>query len=411
MKTRLRALAMLLALACGCRPVWADELGERRLSFGGFGTLGAVYHEAEGLEYRRAVNQPEGAEAGDVDYRVDTLAGVQVNGAWTPQLEVVAQAVTRYDSDRSWRPRLTRGFLRYQPDEGLMLRGGRLGYELLPRADSRDIGYSYLTLRQPVEVQGLLPRDDLDGADITFTRPLGAGLASVKLYGGRTGGKVVYNDQVVDLDDSEIWGGHFEYQLPQWTLRLGQGVFMVGHEPEVDPLVAALRQSGSPQAQDLADELAHKNRRSSFTVAAATYDRGPVTARLFLVRVDSPRDPGPRLYLGAITAGYALGAVTPFVSYGVTESFAEPQSTGLPDSSPEMAALNAAARDIQTRQQSEQRTVSLGLRYDFAPRFDLKFQVDRVRLHGSSLVLDRNQPPRHDDALMTVFGIGLDFIF
>lgn len=407
----LRPLHLALAFGLCCRPAWAQP-EERRLTWGGFGTLGVVYHDEDGLEYRRATNQPEGAKGGELDHRVDTLAGVQLNGAWNQQLEIVVQAVTRYDSDHTWRPRLTRSFLRYVPDGAVMLRAGRLGYELLPRADSRDIGYSYVTLRQPVEIMGLLPRDEMDGADITFKRPLGEGLAGAKLYAGRTGGTVVYSQGSADLSGSDIWGGYVEYSVSDWTMRLGQGVFLLGKEPPLDPLVAGLRQTGSPQAQELADDFAHKNRRTSFTVGGVTYDSGPVSARLFLARAYSAKPPGPRLYLGALTAAYTLdGGWTPFAVYGFSESFGEIKSTGLPDSTPELAALNAAAFDVQHRQQSEQRTISLGLRYDFAPRWDVKFQVDRVRLHGTNLVLDRNQPPRNDNALVTVFGIGLDFIF
>lgn len=411
MKRGLRPMDVALAIGLCCLPASAKELGERRLTFGGFGTLAAVYHDEEGLEYRRAVNQPEGAQAGEVDHRIDSLAGVQLNGAWNRELEAVAQAVTRYDSDRSWRPRMTRAFIRYVPDEALMLRAGRVGYELLPRADSRDIGYSYLTLRPPVEILGVLPREDFDGGDVTFKRPLGEGLANLKLYAGRTGGKVVYSDQTIDISDSEIWGAHLEYLVGDWILRLGSGVFLVGREPEVDPLIAGLRQTGQPQAQALADDFAEKNRRTSFTVAGITYDSGPAQVRLFLARAYSPGPPGPRLYLGSFTAGYGFGAYTPFVSFAMSDSFAEIKSTGLPDATPQLAALNAAAFDVQNRQQNEQSTLSLGLRYDFAPRMDLKFQVDRVRLRGTSLVLDRNQPPRNDDANMTVLGIGLDFVF
>jgi len=388
----------------------AAESGERRLTVGGFGTLGALYHDSEGLEYRRSLNQSKGAEAGKVDFAVDTLAGLQLNGAWNRELESVIQVVSRYDTGESWRPRLTRGFIRYAPNESLMFRAGRVGYELLPRTDSRDVGYSYLSIRAPVEVFGILPRDHFDGADVTLTHPLAMGLARIKLYGGTATGTVVYHDRRVDLDGSKVWGGHVEYIGRDWGLRLGRGVFLAGDEANVDPLIAGLRAAATPQAMALADDLAEKDRHTQFTVGAITYDHDPLQARLFVSYAQSDNPVRPNGLLAALTLGYDLGQVTPFIGYALAEPHGEIQGTGRPDATPRLAAFNAAVFDAQTRARPEQSTLTLGLRYDFAPRMDLKLQVDRVWRERSSLVLDRNNPPDHD-ADMLVFGVALDFIF
>lgn len=408
-RTRKGLAIAALALATTCHA--NADTGERRITFGGFGTLGAVYHDEDGLEYRRSANQPQGARAGEVDLAVDTLAGVQVNAAWNQSLEAVVQGVTRLSADNDWQPQLTRAFLRYSPNEAVELRGGRLGWEIYPRADSRDIGYSQLGIRPPLEVFGFLPTDRFDGADVSMQRPLGAGLASVKLFGGVTAGKIVRgNGSVNDIEGSKVWGGRFEYALGPWILRLGSGVFELDDAPQLDALVAGLRQTGEPQALALADTFASKERRTLFLVAAAAYDEGPVQARVFVGRTESNDGVGtPKVTSGQVIGGYDFGMLTPFASFSYIDSYNDVRSTGLPDE-PQYAALNAGAAAAQAITQNNQSSLALGLRYDFRPKLALKLQIDHVWMDGTTLVFEGNGSQTGKDE-MTVFGVALDFIF
>jgi len=401
--------ASILAICCISLCVDAAEPGERRLFLGGFGTIGAIYHDTEGIEYRRHQGQPRGAEANEVDFATDSLAGVQLNAAWNEELEAVAQLLTRLDSDNTWRPRVTRGFLRYRPIEETIFRAGRIGYELLPLTDSRDIGYSYLTIRPPVELLGLLPHDEFDGADVVLTHPLGAGIGRMKLYGGLTSGRLVFSEGSVDLRDSKIWGGHVEYLSGAWVTRLGHGYFLSPDPPAADPLADALRQTGSAQAIALADELAEDERRVQFSVFGLSYEEDALHARLVLARTSADHITGPKTRSGFVVVGYGIGTLTPYIAVSAIKGYDSPRSTGLPDT-PSTAPLNAAAMAAQSNTQTHQATYSLGIRYDVAPKMDIKLQVDRVLLHSPNTTLDRNTPPRRETD-MTVLGVAFDFIF
>ena len=389
----------------------AAELGGRSFRLGGFGTLGAVYHEDEGLRYRRSVSQPAEAEAGELDFSTDSRLGLQLNASWNPQLEAVVQAVSKLTEHGDWQPQLTRGFLRYRPSESLMLRAGRLGYELFPRADSIDIGYSYTSIRPPVEVFGQIPADYSDGLDLTYTRPVGPGLVNLKLYGGQTSGAFVGTDGAVrDLSDSKIWGSSLDYLLGAWQGRIGGGIYMVDEPTRVPALTQGLRQTGQPQAQALAEEFDGAGRRIGFLVAGLSYDEGPLQARLFLGRLLPDSLTGPSLNIGSLIASYSLGALTPYLGVSGSHSYTEIQPTGLPDSNPQFVALNQASVRAQSSFRNDQTTLTGGLRYDFARNLALKFQIDHLWLRGSNLVVDDHQPPL-DDPEMTVFGLALDFIF
>ncbi|MDP3858595.1 MAG: hypothetical protein Q8Q73_12625 [Stagnimonas sp.] len=389
----------------------ANELDGRSFHLGGFGTLGAVYHEDEGLRYRRSVSQPAEAEAGELDFSTDSRLGLQLNASWNPQLEAVVQAVSKLTEHGDWQPQLTRGFLRYRPNESLMLRAGRLGYELFPRADSIDIGYSYPNIRPPVEVFGQIPADYSDGLDLTYTRPVGPGLINLKLYGGQTSGAFVGTDGAVrDLSDSKIWGTSLDYLQGAWQGRIGGGIYMVNEPTRVPALSQGLRQTGDPQAQALADEFDGAGRRIGFLVAGLSYDEGPLQARLFLGRLQPDSLTGPSLNIGSLIASYNLGVLTPYLGVAASHSYSEIQPTGLPDSNPQYVALNQASVRAQSSFRNDQTSLTGGLRYDFARNLALKFQIDHLWLRGSNLVVDDNQPPL-DDPEMTVFGLALDFIF
>ncbi len=398
------ATAVLVFASSG---VSADE---RRLTLGGFGTIGALYHDEEGLEYRRSIHQPGGAQAGKLDFATDSLLGVQANAAWNRELEFVAQAVTRLSTENDWRPQITRAFARYNVNETVSLRAGRVGWEIYPRADSRDIGYSQASIRPPVEAFGFIPTDAYDGGDLVVTLPVGEGVASMKLYGGHATGKIARADgSINDLSTSTLWGGHVDYAFGAWVLRAGSGVFELGSTPNIDALLAGLRQTGVPQATDLADTFASRDRRTLFFVTGAAYDEGPLQSRLFLARTRAGGIAGRNAVTGRLTAGYKVDALTPYGMFAFIHSLKDIQGTGLP-ATPQFAALNAGAYQVQALGYNDQRSFSLGLRYDVRPQVALKVQVDRVWMNGTTLVIEDRMPQRGADR-MTVFGLAVDFIF
>lgn len=398
-----------LALAAAVLPASADELDGRRLTLGGFGTIAADYHDADGLEYRRSSAQPDGVDAGRIELATDSLVGVQLNAGWSNELEAVAQVQSAPSSLQRWQPRLTRGFVRYVPDESWMLRVGRIGYEFYPQADSNAIGYSYLTLRPPVEMFGQLPTDDFDGADLTLTRPLGSTLARVKLIGGHTTGTLALADGSRVSFSGSTLGAQIEFLQGPWSLRLGSGWQLLAHPPSSRPLTAALRQTGDPQAQQLAQDFDDKGRRTTVSTIGLTYDDGRWQGRLYLARADSGSPIGPKLRIGTTSLGYRIERVTPYLLLSRAYNPARVQPTGLPDTAG-YAALNAGAEAAQTLGQTNQSTAAAGLRYDFARNMDLKFQIDHVWSNSSQLLFDQRSPPR-ERAELTLFGVALDFVF
>jgi hypothetical protein len=379
-------------------------------TLGGFGTLGAVYHDAPGLEFRRWVGQGRGARAGEIDFGTDSLLGLQLTTALSPTFDLQLQGIIQRGAQDDWQPTLERAFVRWSPDDSVMVRLGRidLGYYLL--ADALEVGYSYLTLRPPVEVYGILPSLTLDGGDVRLKYRIGDGIASVRLLGGRMPGQIALPDgTAMDIASGVEVGGSLDYLCGDWQTSLAFARYHSRDLGQFERLASALRQTPFPQAQILGGDFVAGTHNSYATELGVAYDHSPFQAHIVYVRLSSTDLTGPDLNAGFVLAAYRIGRLTPYSTFAISDSFANIRSTGLPDI-PVFAALNAAVYEAQTTSQAMQRSLAVGVRYDLATHFDLKAQVDRVWLHQSNLIFDRNVPPP-DHTAMTVFGVALDFAF
>lgn len=387
----------------------ATDLGsENAVSLSGFGTAGLTYNNSAGAEFIRDIVQPRGVAdgwSGDVDSRL----GIQLNARPTAKIEGVVQAVSSYRYDGSYDPELTWAFISYEPDPGLKARVGRLGRDVYLLADSRNIGYSYLWVRPPVDYFGLLQIAYIDGADVVFKHRLGAGLAGVKLYGGRASQSFpsVQGD-FYDLDGTRVYGANLDYWQGAWQFRGGYTSIRVGDNelPAFAPLLDALRNTGNPTAANLADDLAFAGKTIEIVSAGAVFDRGPWQAQLMFNRLTSTSLVSPRRDSGYFLLGYRSGRWTPFLTLSGTKSKMPQWDSGLPTPNP----LDTAVAATLTATQSRQTTRSLGLRYDFMRNADLKIQVDQVRVSDNATLLWRNVQPGWDGRA-TVFSVALDFVF
>jgi hypothetical protein len=391
------------------RGSWADELGDSRFAVRGFGTLGAVTHDTDGVEFRRNTGQARGAEAGRIDFGTDSIAGVQLDARLSSKFDVVLQGVSRQRADGDWAPQVTQGFVRWSPDDSFVVRAGRVGYDIYLLAESRQVGYSYLAVRPSPEFYGQITNDDIDGADLSFTRRAGRGLLRARVFGGDGSGELVLADGSRKNARGGVYGATFDYLWRGWTARLAYVQFNYEAGKDVPLLVNALRATQVPGALAVADDLDSRFFRSDGVQIGAAYDDGPVLAQVMYGGVISDSIAGPNFDKFYGLFGYHLGELTPFVAFASSRDREPIRGAGLPPI-PQLAPLDAAVIATQEATRSTQRTTSLGVRYDFTPHFDLKLQVDRLAVTDSSIIFDRRPAPRGPVDL-TVISAAVDFVF
>ena len=410
MKSLIPCFAVALLAAVSIDNARADDLSETsRFTFRGFGTLGATTQNADGVEYRRNTSQAHGVEAREVDFATDSIVGAQFDMQLPSNFDLLAQGVSRQRADGDWVPDVTQAFVRWSPDESFVVRAGRIGYDIYLLAESRQVGFSYLTVRPTPEFYGQIGNDHIDGGDIASTRRVGRGLLRLRAFGGAGSAELAFADGSHSRTVATIFGGTFDYLWRGWTGRLAVVQFNYDSAKEIPLLAASLRATQVPQAVWIADDIDKKVYKSRGLQAGIAYDEGPVLAQIMYGTVDSDSISGPRFAKFYGLFGYRVGEWTPFVSYASSRDRYPIRSAGLPDL-PVFAPLIGAVTAIQKATRSTQHTTSLGARFDLSSHVDFKLQVDRTDITDSSLIFDRRAVPGRPVEL-TVIAATMDFVF
>ncbi len=377
------------------------------VSLGGFGTLGLTHNSTDKAEFIRDILQPRGVAggwSGDVDSRI----GLQFDMRASDELVGAVQVVSYYNHEGSYFPELAWAFIGYSPAPGFRVRAGRLGWDVYMLSDSRNVGYSYLWVRPPVDHFGPLQISHIDGADGVLKHEQGGAIWSLKVYGGRA-------DQVIptppgedyDVSGAQLLGANLDYQKDAWHFRAGYSSFRLRNElPAFVPLLAGLRATGIPEAGAIASDMSLAGKTLEIVTAGAVYESGAWLSQLMFNRVISDTLAYPQKDSAYFLLGYRTGQWTPFLTLSGARSKVTRRATGLPTPNPLDAAVSASLALTQSRQ----RTQSVGVRYDFMRNADLKVQLDRVRVSDNAAFLWRNAQPDWNGRA-TVFGVTLDFVF
>lgn len=405
----LRVGCLLLAAAGGA------PAQDGPFAFRGFGTLGAVRNSTDQAEFIRDISQPKGPKR-EVDPAVDSRLGLQANLRLSESWEAVVQAVSSRRYDATFTPELTWAFVKWQATDRVVARAGRLGFDVYLLADTRNVGYSYLWVRPPVEYFGGIPITSFDGADLVVHGPIAGGHGSFKAFAGQATGRIpVSGGKPFDLQGSPLLGLHGDLRAGDWGLRLAWAQLRFQREinGEIEGLLAALQDPAvaalSPTAPDLARELAMAGKWVRYLSLGLLRERGPFQAQLGLSRIASQSLTVPTGHAGYLLLGYRIGAWTPFLGGAVTNSSAPARSTGLP-AGPPFEALQAGVDLLLRTNQAHQRTLSFGLRWDFHPGLCLKAQVDDIRnREGRTQLWWRANPAW--DGRATLASLSLDFTF
>ncbi|MFC0336370.1 porin [Kushneria avicenniae] len=358
-----------------------------RVTLSGFGTLGLLHSNQEHADFVRDIGQPKGAEQG-WSSRIDTRLGLQADIRFDEKLTGVIQGMSQYHSSGDFSPELMLAFLRYSPDPGFQFRVGRLGWDVDLVSDSRYVGYAYPWIRPPVDHFGVLQLTYIDGADVTFKRPMGSDLIWARFFTGRTNSRAYLSDELyANFDADHIYGGHLNYETGAWRFRAGYTRI----ESDVD--------YGGTLADQVAQIPGFNTRR--FFNAATGFEQ------LEVYSVGAIYNPGP-LQLQAIWNRDILIRNEIWVDSAFVSA-----AWRFNDLSP-YTVLSAVRthddRDDPLNSNIEQRTWGVGLRYDVANDLAIKTQVDRIHTHSPGL-LWRNTDDSWNGGWSTMVSLGLDFIF
>jgi hypothetical protein len=379
---------------------WAGD----NLTIRGFGTLGLARSNVNAVEYVRDLSQPHGlTRKWSAD--IDSMLGVQANLKLDTQTEGVVQVISRYRYDGSYRPEVSWAFLRHEFSPDFQMRVGRLGTEFYMNADSRLIGYSNLMVRPQPDFYGPLVFSYYDGIDAAYTRKLGPGLVRAKLYGGYSPEKTAFSDPLTwDLKGTRLVGGYLDYFQGPWQFRVSHAQARFANESPMNAMVGLMSSGFLNDVLTHVPELRVQGTTVAFDSLGAVYDDGPLQIQAMLGRIRYDTTAYENSRAAFITAGYRLGAFTPYLGYSTSKSTSRPLLTSLPP------FINAIASGINPATHSDQHTFTVGTRWDFHPNMALKLQLDTVRGSPDSVFLYRGGNIQ-SNGRMDVLSVSMDFAF
>ncbi|MBL8484207.1 MAG: hypothetical protein JNJ60_18565, partial [Rhodocyclaceae bacterium] len=253
--------------------------------------------------------------------------------------------------------------------------------------------------------------DHLDGFDVSFHRPVGSGVASLKFYAGTSQGKF-YNGGVRAQAKAKFAALVGEYAIDDFIVRAWIGSARLRDNGALEPVFAFLRGMGTSYASALADQLQLNGETYRYASLAGTYNHGPIQLQTAITRMGVREDNPilPILYGAYIIAGYRMREFTPYAGYARAKSNRRDVAA---DPSGSVAGRNLArfitALTIEPVQ-VDQSTLTVGVRYDISPGLDVKLQLDSVRAGRTRLVRDLSDRTATARPF-TMLSVALDFAF
>jgi hypothetical protein len=421
-----RLTAAAIAAAALCSPaVQAQDKSDSMFSFAGFGTIGVAHASEKQADFVGNILQPNGTgRTSDWDFNPDSRLAGQVTAKFTKDLTGVVQVVAQHRYDNSHTPALEWANLKYQLTPELSVRGGRIALPTFLVSESRFVGYAQPWVRPPAEVYFLGSITSNDGVDATYRRQIGGVNHAIQAFYGGSKVKLPNN---AEAKSSPSWGLNDTMEFGDTTFRVGyvrnklslRSAQLGGLFGPLDLL--GMMAPGSAAAEDaaaLSSKYSLEDMKTQTLSLGVNHDAGNwfFMGEYAFFKGDGLITDSKSLYG---TLGVRINKFTPYVTYAQTkpdiEREAPIRTTGLSGIPLAIAnGLNAADAFNVTLNQinADQKTRSIGTRWDFMKNTALKLQYDHVSLGANSKGRLANvDPTRPNGGKFEVFSVAVDVVF
>lgn len=407
---RLPLAAAALAACVGAHAEYASPDGNFSLS--GFGTLGYARSSTDDALYNYR-GQGGGADKNG-SLGTDTKAAIQGTYRIAPTLQATAQVLSKLRPEGDYSPGVEWAFAKWQALPSLSFRAGRMGVPFFMLSDFRDVNYAVTAVRPSMDVYGQVPVSNFDGGDVSYQMNLGGTTLTSSVWMG--GSRTTY---ALDLpqnrppSDLKILKQVGLNVLAEWenglSLRFGHvdgklSVTSAGTKDVINGATAFKGYASSTaianQYQTVIDGLSVSGKDASFTGIGFNYDEGNwVASGEYTKRKTKSYISDTDGMYGLI--GYRFGKFTPYFSASRIKTTRRDTTTAAPTAScsnlsagvaaayacttdpkrtilTQMGSVYYGTRFIIDTQKVDERTNSIGVRWDAKTGVAVKAQFDRI---------------------------------
>lgn len=392
----------------------------------GYGTLAYAFDNHDEIALIRDISQrPKNNHLTGDSWRLDSRLGLHVDYRFHPKAEVVAQAVLREQLVQDADSLLELAYLGLYPYPDVDLRLGRVGYDLFLMSDHRNLGYAYNWVRPPSEYYAGIPIFSVDGLDVAYNFVADGAHWKLKALYGSSKPTVPIGPGEYSVDLPELWSLVLSREAGPWRLKLGVSEYRIGNDPfnlpplfdGLEQIAAGARTAGrtdiANEALDLRKNLAFKDSRKRSYALGAAYDDGVWTGQAEYSHTTVNQDMGGAHDHAYMVVGRRFGDWTPFVMTGIVEPRKPIRAAWSDWSAISQGDLQQTAlRIANNTTRFDQKTLSLGIRWDFEERAALKLQWDRTWIEKNGYFTWFAARPLVDtDTRIDLWTVSLDFLF
>lgn len=394
---KLRPVVLLALAALSTLSLQAAAGADSAWQFSGFATAGAVYTNADELQFARVGIDAPGGDR--VDTGPDSVVGLQAGLRLGERNTAVVQLVTRETQRGDYDPRAALAFISHALTPELTLRAGRLRSPFFMLSDTADINYNQTWVRPPVEVYGLNPFSDLDGIDLLHRSRIGETFVELHPYVGRSRVPVIGGGRarLSDLVGMRV------------TIEAGRLNLSAGYA-QADLAVHRASAATLPLSPQLLARLTGSGADASFSSLGAQWDDGRWLMSAELARTTT------RAFSNSATGAYfavarRFGSLTPYVS--LARQWQDKPLVNVADAAPG-AERNLITSFNRSRNQA-QRSLTAGVRWDVLHNAAIKAEFAHVRTdagaHGTFIARDNPFAPGLDNRSINLMSISVDVVF
>ena len=349
---------------------------EDSIEFNGFYSVGISKMNREGYTY-------ETGQENDTDTLPNTLVGLQMTANLYDGGSFVTQMIAKgyREGQDAFEPEVEWLYWKHDLGAGFTATAGRIRFPLFMESGNYDVGYSYPWVTPPTDVYGVLELTNIDGAALNYTTNVGDWGMGAQVIWGNADLNLPQGDAAL----KDVYGLVLTTETDDLSFRLA---YMNGQQTWDSTLDLGF--FSGPVLLQFEDDL-------EYLVESVKYDNGTIYFSAEAIQVSADQGVLPEDNSWNTTLGWRFGAFMPYIGYSQTSTDngdelaaninAQMTANGLnPDhivaaipGTPPIPVATTTSGDIaQAVFNEEQTTVTLGLRWDFAPKTAIKFQVQSL---------------------------------
>ncbi|MBF0263923.1 MAG: hypothetical protein HQL46_01530 [Gammaproteobacteria bacterium] len=396
----------------------------------GYGTLAYTSDNVDDLAFIRELTQPpitgvaNNPSIKTDPWLTDSRIGVQGLFQYGNTLEVMGLLNIRRQEETNLNNSLDWLYLGYHPNENLNLRFGRVGYDAFLMSDHRHLGYAYPWVRPSTEFYAAIPVYAIDGLDISYNISGQQDIQwKVKAQWGTSKETFPFGiDNSYEME-STSWTIGLTRETSYLRIRTRYSEMDIETNPKaLESLYAGLTQiasAGIVEASDLLQELSFKDTKVKYTTLGFSYDNNAWLSQgeLGYLKTSSSIVTNGTTLTGYINFGKRIGNWTPYVAYSSInplESRKQAKTDWNALTGNQAGDLNSV-RDqtlgILTSTRLDQRTLSLGVRWDIHSQVATKFQWDHTKIRSDGYGLWWGTTDESKATSVDVLTLTMEFIF